>query len=135
MFICGASCICLSPEAQKKVKSDGRSWGLCWQLAEVCRQCRARLAGSNIRTERGANKWDLWNLGSSADELPMYRGAACGELMRPKTETRSVLRRAVSSKRNGKVSSVRCVPGDQQEGPLPSRCCSGHRWRRKGSLH
>ena len=36
--------------------------------------------------------------------------------MRPKAETRSVLRRAVSSARTRKVSSVWCVHGDQQEG-------------------
>ena len=40
-----------------------------------------------------------------------------GKLMRPKAETRSVLRRAVSSTRTRKVSSVWCVPSDQQEGP------------------
>ena len=37
--------------------------------------------------------------------------------MRPKAKTRSVLRRAVSSARTWKVSSVWYVPGDQQEGP------------------
>ena len=33
--VCGASCKCLRPEAQKQVQVDGRSWGLCWQLAEM----------------------------------------------------------------------------------------------------
>ena len=64
---------------------------------------------------RGANKSDGWVLGSSAAEWPIM--PAGGELMRPKAETRSVLRRAVSSARTRKVSSVSCVPGDQQEGP------------------
>ena len=37
--------------------------------------------------------------------------------MRPKAGTRSVLRISVSSARTRKVSSVWCVPSDQQEGP------------------
>ena len=60
--------------------------------------------------------------------VPLRRGfcdTAGGELMRPKAETRSVLRRA--------VSSVWYVPGDQQEGPLPSHCCCGRLCRRKGA--
>ena len=51
--------------------------------------------------------------------------------MRLKAETRSVLLRVVSSARNRKVSSVWYVPGDQQEGALPSHCCCGRRWRSK----
>ena len=57
-----------------------------------------------------------------------------GELMRPKAETRSVLRRAVSPARRWKVLSVWYMPGDQQEGSLPSHCCCGRRCRRKGTL-
>ena len=37
--------------------------------------------------------------------------------MRPKAGTRGVLRREVSSVRTRKVSSVWCVPSNQQEGP------------------
>ena len=37
--------------------------------------------------------------------------------MRPKAGTRGVLRRAVSFARTRKVSSVSCVPSNQQEGP------------------
>ena len=50
-----------------------------------------------------------------------------------KAQTRSVLRGAASSARSPKVSSVRYVPGDQQEVALPSHCCSGRRWRKKGA--
>ena len=55
-----------------------------------------------------------------AGAVPVRSGlydAAGGELMRTKAETRSVLRRAVSSARTCKVSPVWYVPGDQQEGP------------------
>ena len=58
---------------------------------------------------------------------------AGGELMRPKAELRGVLRTIVSSARIWKVLSVWYVPGDQQEGPLPSHCCCGRRCRRKGA--
>ena len=67
--------------------------------------------------------------------VPLRSGlydTAGGELMRPKAKKRSVLRRAVSSARTWKVSSVWYVPGDQQEGPLPSHCCCGRHCRRKG---
>ena len=83
--------------------------------------------------ERGANKSDGWGLGSSAAEWSMCRGPAGRELMRPKAETRSVVQRAVSSARSRRVLYVCYVPGDQQEGPLSSRCCSGRRWKRKGA--
>ena len=56
---------------------------------------------------------------------------AGGELMRPKAETKSVLRRTMPSARSWKLSSVLHVPGDQQEGLLPSHCCCGRQWRRK----
>ena len=69
----------------------------------------------NMLAERGANKSDRWDLGSSAAEWSTL--PAGGELMRPKAETSIVLRRAVSSARSRKVSSVWCVPSDQQEGP------------------
>ena len=56
--------------------------------------------------------------------------------MQAKAETRSVLRRAVSSARSWMVSSVWCVPGDQQEGPkaktrsVPRRAVSSARsWK------
>ena len=79
--------------------------------------------------EHGANKCGGWDLGLSAAELPgsNWRGTPD-----QKAEAKSVLRGAASSARSPKVSSVRYVPGDQQEGPLPPRCFSGRRWRRKG---
>ena len=71
------------------------------------------------------------------DWAVLLRSGLCdtagGELMRSKAETRRVLRRAVSFVRSWKVSSVWYVPGDQQEGPLPSHCCFGRCWRRKGA--
>ena len=37
MLVRGVSCICLkAPKRKKKVHVDGRSWGLCRQLAEMC---------------------------------------------------------------------------------------------------
>ena len=50
-----------------------------------------------------------------------------------KAEARSVLRRAASSARSEKVSSVWYVPGDQQEGSLPTHRCCGRHCRRKGA--
>ena len=69
----------------------------------------------NMLAQRGANKSDGWGLGSSVAEWLIL--PAGGELMQPKAGTRSVLRRAVSSARTRKVSSVWCMPSDQQEGP------------------
>ena len=48
-------------------------------------------------------------------------------------ETGCVLPRVVSSARSRKVLSVWSVPGDQQEGALPSHRCCGRRGRRKGA--
>ena len=62
-----------------------------------------------------ANKSDGWGLGRSAAVWLIL--PAGGELMRPKAGTKSVLRRAVSSARTRKVSSVWCVPSGHQEGP------------------
>ena len=143
--------------AKRKVQADGRSWGLCWQLAEICS------ATCWLSAEQTSLMGGAW-------AVPLRSGlcdTAGGELMRPKAETRSVLRRsvssarswkassvwyvpgdqqegpkaetrsvlrrAVSSARSWKVSSVWYVPGDQQEGPLASHCCCGRRCRRKGA--
>ena len=92
-----------SLETQKKYKS----------MADL-RSC----AGDSRRcmlAERGADKSDRGGLGSSTAEWLILPSG--GELMRPKAGTRGVLRRAVSSARTRKVSSVWCVPSDQQEGP------------------
>ena len=70
----------------------------------------------NMLAERGASKSDGWGSGSSAAEW--YILPAVGELVGPKAEARSVLRRAMSSARTRKLSSVWCVAGDQQEGPI-----------------
>ena len=108
----GLTPVCLSVArrayASKRKKSTGRRPILGLVLATrgdvLC----------NMLAERGANKSDGWSLGSSAAEwLTLPAG---GELMRPKAGMRSVLRRAVSSARTRKVSSVWCVPSDQQEG-------------------
>ena len=123
VLVRGGSCICLSPEAQKKVQVDGRPWGLRWQLAQMWS------ATCWLSAERTS-------LMGGARAVPLRSGpcnTAGGELMRPKAETRSVLRRAVSSARSPKVSSVWYVPGDQQEESLPSHCCCGRRWRRNGA--
>ena len=112
-----------SAPKRKKVQVDGRSWGLCWQLAEMCS------ATCWFRAEQTSLMGGAW-------AFPLRSGlcdTAGGKLMRPKAETRSVLRRAVSSARSWKVSYVWYVPGDQQEGPLPSHCCCGRRCRRKGA--
>ena len=68
--------------------------------------------------------------------VPLRRGpcnTAGGELMQPKAETGGVLGRAVSSARSWKVSSSWYVSCDQEEGPVPSHCCCGRRWRRIGA--
>ena len=69
-------------------------WATCWQSAEQI------------------------SLMDGARAVPLRSGLrpAGGELMRPKAGTRSVLRRALSSTHTRKVSSVWCVPSDQQEG-------------------
>ena len=105
MLVRGASCICL--RAPKREKNTGRRpiLGLATRRDVLC----------NMLAERGANKSEGWGLGSFAAEWSIL--PAGGGLMRPKAETRSVLRRAVSSARTRKVSSMWCVPGDQQEGP------------------
>ena len=107
--------------AQKKVHVGGRYWGLCWQLTDMCCATCWLSAGQTTLT-------------GGAWAVPLRSGlydTAGGELMRPKAKKRSVLRRAVSSARTWKVSSVWYVPGDQQEGPLPSHCCCGrHCWRK-----
>ena len=143
--------------AKNKVQVDGRSCGLCWQLAEMCS------ATCWFRAEQTSLMGGAW-------AVPLRSGlynTAGEELMRPKAETRSVLRREVSFERTWKVSSVWYVPGDQQEGPKdetrsalrravssarswkvssvwyvlgdqqegppPSHCCCGRRCRRKGA--
>ena len=107
MLVRGASCICL--KAPKREKSTGRRPILGLVLATrgdvLC----------NMLAERGANKSNGWGLGSSAAEWLIL--PAGGELMGPKAGTRSVLQRAVPSARTRKVSSVWCMPSDQQEGP------------------
>ena len=63
MIVRGASCICLSPEAQKKTQIDGLSWGLCWQLAEMCSATRwpstegTRLMGGGLGSS--AAEWSM----------------------------------------------------------------------------
>ena len=91
-------------------------------------------AGNAARGWQGATCW------LSAERTSLMGGVVYvswtswqGTEMRSKGETRSVPRRAVSFARSRKVSSVWYVPVDQQEGPLPSRCWSGRRWRRKGA--
>ena len=96
-----------SPETQKKYTSR-------WSILGLVQAARGDVPG-NMLAERGANKSDGWGLGSSAAEWLIL--SAGGELLRPKAGTRSALRRAVSSARTRKVSSVQCVPSDQQEGP------------------
>ena len=58
MLVRGASCICLSPEAQKKSTGRWAIFGLVL-VARGVMQC-------NMLAERGANKSDGWGLGSSA---------------------------------------------------------------------
>ena len=106
ILVRGASCICLN--APRRKNSTARQPILGLVLATrgdvLC----------NMLAECEANRSDGWGLGSSAAEwfiLP-----ADGELMRLKSGTRSMLRRAVSSARSRKASSVWCVPSDQQEG-------------------
>ena len=95
------------PRSAKKVQVDGRSRSLCWQPSEMC-CATCRLSAEQTNLTGGARAVSL--------RSGLYDTAG-GELMRPKPETRSVLRRAVSSARTWKVSSVWYVPGDQQEGP------------------
>ena len=111
---------------RKKVQVDGRSRGLCRQLAEMC---SAICWQSAEQTSLFGGAW----------AVPLRSGlydTAGGELMRPNAETRSVLRRAVSSARTRKMSSVWCVPGDQQKGPkaetrsvLRSAVSSARSWK------
>ena len=105
MLVRGASCICLSPKL-KQSTGRRRIFGLV--LAPrgdvLC----------NTLVERGANKSDGWGLGGSAARWSILPPG--GELMQPKAEARSVLRRAVPSACIRKVSPVWWVPGDQQEG-------------------
>ena len=107
MHVRDVSCISLTPEAQKKI--EDRRAILCWQLAEVCR------ATCWPSAERGSPTGGAWGVS--------LRSGPCvtpgGDLMRPKAETRHVLRRAESSARGRKVPSVWYVPGDQQEEPMP----------------
>ena len=113
MLVRGASCICLT--APKRKKSTGR-----WPILRLVLATRGNVP-CNMPAERGANKSDGWGLGSSAAEWSVL--PAGGELMRPKAETRSVLRRAVSSARTRKVSFLWYVPSDQQQGPkVETRC-------------
>ena len=96
-----------APKRKNKVQVDGRSWGLCWQLAKVC------CATCWLSTEQTSLLGWAW-------AVPLRIGlcdTAGTELMRSKADTRSVLRRAVSSARSWKVPSVWYVPGDKQEGP------------------
>ena len=107
MLVRGASCICL--EAPKRKKSTSR-----WPILGLVLATREDVP-CNMLADGGANKSDGWGLGRSAAEWHIL--PAGGELIRPKAGTRIVLRRAVSSTRTWKVSSVWCVPSDQQEGP------------------
>ena len=87
MLVRGASCICL--RTPKRKKRTGRRPILGLVLAT-----RGDVLGKML-AERGANKSAAWGLGSFAAEWSVL--PAAGELMRPKSETRGVLRRAVSS--------------------------------------
>ena len=112
-----------APKRKKKVQVDGRSLDLCRKVVEMC----------------SATCWlsaEQTSLIGGAFAVPMLSGlcdTAGGELVRPKAETRIVLRRAVSSARRWKVTSLWYVHGDQQERPLPSHFCCGRRCRRKGA--
>ena len=75
--------------------------------------------------ERGANKSGGW----SCPCVVEHPAGTCDR----KAEAKSMLREAASSARSPKVTSERYVPSDQQEGTLPTHCCSGRRWRRKGA--
>ena len=109
-------------------RSDG--WGLSSSAAEWS----MRTAGGELMRPKAKTRSVLLVDGVWAVPLRSVPcNTAAGELMRPTAETSSMLRRAVSSARSWKLSSVRCVPGDQQEGPLPSHCCCGHRGRRKSA--
>ena len=85
-----------------------------WPISGLVRATRGD-GLCNMLAERGANKSDGWGLGSSTAEWLILPSG--GELMPPKSGTRSVLRRAVSSARTRKVSYVWWVPSDQQEEP------------------
>ena len=146
-----------SPETQKKCRSTA-------DLGDCMLATRGDVQ-YNMLAERGANKSDGRDLGSSTAEWSMtsWRGTdatksrdeECASkssvvrtysegvvcvvrARRPTGGTKSLdgecaPKREVSSARSWKVSSVWYVPGDQQEGPLPSHCCCGRRCRRKGA--
>ena len=107
MLVRDMSCIC--PRAPNR---ENKSTSRCPILGLVL-ATRGDVLGKML-AERGENKAAGWGLGSFAAEWSIL--PAGGELMRPKADTRSVLRRAVSSAHTRMVSSVWCVPGDQQEG-------------------
>ena len=70
-----------APNRKKKVQVDGRSWGFCWQLAEMC-SATCWLSAERTSLMGGCS-------GSAAAEWSMR--PAGGKLMRPEAETRSVL--------------------------------------------
>ena len=123
-------CCPTAPEAQKEGQVDGRSWG----LAGCSRRCADHCAS---RGWEGATCWlraERTSLVSGA--WAVLRGVVRKQLagtFDQEAETKSVLRGAASSARSSKESSVRYVPGDQQEGVLPPRRRSGRR-RRKRAL-
>ena len=106
--------------AKKKVEVDGRSWGLCWQLAEMCS------ATCWLSAEQPSLMGGDWPVPLRSDLCD----TAGGELMRPKAETRSVLRRAVSSARGWRVSPCGTSPATNRRDQKPRRGVCSEEQRR-----
>ena len=119
------------PAAQKTYKLTGDPApcaGCSWSCAGNC----------GARGWPGATSW------LSAGRTSLVGGAWVGSLQSCSEATggRLVRARSLDEERtlrsivfcmSSEVSSMRDVPGDQQEGPMPSRCRCSRRWRRKGA--
>ena len=120
-----------APKPKKKYWSTG-DLGAC---AGSSRRC----AGNAARGRQSAACWlsaGRTCLMGGALAVPLRSGPCVVDQLEGNSCDRNPRRGVcseVSSARSRKVSSVCYVPGDQQEEPLPSHCCCGRRWRRKGA--